>query len=86
MYYSNDILGSVLPDAVQWISLGVAAVNALMTFPAIVLVERLGRRNLLIVSAAGIIASLLVVAFGMDNDHPIASSVGVIIFVAYVSH
>ncbi|KAH7107464.1 general substrate transporter [Auriculariales sp. MPI-PUGE-AT-0066] len=82
MYYSNEILGRAVPDAVQWISLGVALVNALMTLPAVVLVEKMGRRNLLILSATGILASLLVVAFGMDSNRPVASSVGVMVFVA----
>jgi hypothetical protein len=84
MYYSNDILGRALPDAVQWISLGVAVVNAIMTLPAIVLVEKMGRRNLLILSAGGSLVSLVAVGFGMDSDNQTAASLGVIFFVALV--
>ncbi|EJD53350.1 general substrate transporter [Auricularia subglabra TFB-10046 SS5] len=82
MYYSNIIMARALPHAVQYISLGIAGVNALATLPAIVLIGRMGRRNLLILSSAGILVSLLVVGYGIDTGRQIMSSVGIIIFVA----
>lgn len=85
MYYSNIIMSRALPDAVQYISLGIAVVNAVMTLPAIILIEKMGRRNLLILSSSGILASLLVVAFGIDHGKQVMSSVGITVFVGCVS-
>ena len=39
MYYSTEILGAIMPTSAAWISLMIAMVNALMTFPAIALIE-----------------------------------------------
>jgi SP family facilitated glucose transporter-like MFS transporter 3 len=39
MYYSTNILSKLTPASASWISLIVAIVNALMTFPAISLIE-----------------------------------------------
>jgi len=49
IFYSNDILSRVVPPAAaSYISLGIALLNAIMTFPAIFLIQHLGRRSLLV--------------------------------------
>jgi len=53
-----------------------------MTIPAIFLIDRMGRRNLLILSAGGALVSLLVVGFGIDGGYMMISSVAIITFVA----
>ncbi|KZV94074.1 general substrate transporter [Exidia glandulosa HHB12029] len=81
MYYSNIIMARALPDAVQYISLGIAVVNAVMTLPAIILIEKMGRRGLLILSSTGVLASLLVVGYGIDAGKSVMSSVAITVFV-----
>ena len=39
LYYSNDILSRVLPEAGPYVSLGITLVNTLMTFPPIFLID-----------------------------------------------
>lgn len=40
MYYSNDILSRVVPrEAAAYTSLGITVLNAIMTFPPIILVD-----------------------------------------------
>ncbi|KAH9997557.1 hypothetical protein BJV77DRAFT_1058987 [Russula vinacea] len=53
LYYSNDIFSRVLPDAGPYVSLGITLVNTLMTFPPIFLIDRVGRRPLLLASVIG---------------------------------
>ncbi len=39
MYYSTGILSRALPNAASYVSLGVAVINVIMTFPPIFLIE-----------------------------------------------
>ncbi|KAI0736559.1 general substrate transporter [Fomitopsis betulina] len=82
LYYSNDILSKALPDLGPWISVGITVVNFLMTFAPIVLIDRVGRKQLLSVSAAGAILSLLGVGFGLNAGLVALASVTIISFVA----
>ncbi|KIJ29886.1 hypothetical protein M422DRAFT_36797 [Sphaerobolus stellatus SS14] len=82
LYYSNGILSGVLPQAAAYVSLGITVVNALMTFPPIYLIERLGRRSLITMSAVGSIVSLFLVGYGLNGGHVILASVAVITFIA----
>ncbi|KAF8636504.1 hypothetical protein AX17_003318 [Amanita inopinata Kibby_2008] len=81
LYYSNDILSKSLPDFGPYVSLGITIVNVLMTFPPIILVERMGRRPLLTLSTLGALASLSVVGFGLNNGSVTLSSIAIITFV-----
>ncbi|KZT66806.1 general substrate transporter [Daedalea quercina L-15889] len=82
LYYSNDILSKALPDWGPWISVGITVVNFLMTFAPIVLIDRVGRKQLLSVSATGAILSLLGVGFGLNSSLVALASVTIISFVA----
>ena len=72
MYYSAKIISMAgIYDNSQaiWISAGVASVNWLCTFIGLFLVERIGRRKLLLASLAGVVVSLgfLAVGFQLSN-------------------
>ena len=51
-------------STILWISAGVNAVNFLSSFIGLYLVDRVGRRLLTLVSYAGILLSLLLLAIG----------------------
>ncbi|KAJ3553577.1 hypothetical protein NM688_g3534 [Phlebia brevispora] len=82
LYYSNDILSKALPDLGPYISLGITIVNVIMTFPPIFLIERLGRKTLLALSATGALLSLVGVGYGLDSGLVAVASVTILTFVA----
>jgi len=82
MYYSTGVLSKIMPTSAVWISLMITIINAIMTFPAMALIERLGRMTLLQASAAGSVASLILTGFGLDFNLPWLASFAVIAFVA----
>ena len=82
MYYSTDILSAALPSAGAYVSLGVAVINLLMTIPPIFTIERYGHRKLLIISIAGILASLVVLGFTLNAGWTATSSVATLAFVS----
>ncbi|KAI8342042.1 general substrate transporter [Chlamydoabsidia padenii] len=53
MYYSTNIFENSFGDDARYATVGVGALNMLMTFVALALVDRLGRKMLLTISAAG---------------------------------
>jgi CCR4-NOT transcription complex subunit 1 len=81
LYYSNDILSKSLPEFGPYVSLGITVVNALMTFPPIILIERMGRKQLLSISIFGALLSLTMVGFGLNSGFVTLSSVAIISFV-----
>ncbi|CAE7162939.1 unnamed protein product [Rhizoctonia solani] len=83
MYYSNNILSRVVPrEAAAYTSLGITVLNAIMTFPAIFLVDRLGRKRLFMASMTGAIVSNAVLGFALDSGITALSSVAVLGFIA----
>ncbi|THH31750.1 hypothetical protein EUX98_g2430 [Antrodiella citrinella] len=82
LYYSNDILSKALPDVGPYVSLGITIVNVMMTFPPIFLIERMGRKTLLTISALGALASLVCVGFGLNSGLVGLASVAIIAFIA----
>ncbi|KAJ6618290.1 general substrate transporter [Mycena sp. CBHHK59/15] len=81
LYYSNDILSKSLPEFGPYVSLGITIVNVLMTFPPILLIERMGRRQLLTISTLGAIASLALVGIGLNTGIVTLSSIAILTFV-----
>ncbi|KAF7322678.1 25S rRNA adenine-N(1) methyltransferase [Mycena chlorophos] len=81
LYYSNAILSKSLPDFGPYVSLGITVVNVIMTFPPIILIERVGRRQLLFASTFGAISSLLLVGFGLNTGAATLSSITILTFV-----
>ncbi|KAG8863784.1 hypothetical protein FRB96_007621 [Tulasnella sp. 330] len=83
MFYSNKILANVIPGKAGYISLGISALNVIMTFPAIYLIERLGRRHLLFGSMMTVLTSLLFIAVGLNENMTVLSSVAILAFVGF---
>ena len=70
-YYSSTIIkmaGTSSDEEAIWLSVPVAFTNFAFTFVGLIVVERMGRRKLLLVSMAGVIFSLLLlsVAFFLE--------------------
>ncbi|KAK0240541.1 general substrate transporter [Armillaria nabsnona] len=81
LYYSNNILSGTLPDLGPYISLGITVVNVLMTFPPIILIERWGRKRLLILSTLGALLSLVTVGVSLNYAWKTPASIAIITFV-----
>jgi len=81
LYYSNDILSKALPAHGPYLSLGITVVNVLMTFPPIILIERMGRKQLLFLSIGGALFSLFLLGFGLNSGWVTVSSVTIMTFV-----
>ncbi|KAJ7093162.1 general substrate transporter [Mycena epipterygia] len=81
LYYSNDILSKSLPEFGPYVSLGITIVNVVMTFPPILLIERMGRRQLLTISTLGAISSLTLVGIGLNTGVVTLSSIAILAFV-----
>ncbi|KDR81371.1 hypothetical protein GALMADRAFT_239236 [Galerina marginata CBS 339.88] len=81
LYYSNEILAKSLPEFGAYISLGITVINVIMTFPPIILIERMGRKSLLILSTLGAVISLLAVGFGLGSGSTTLSSIAIVTFV-----
>ena len=78
-------MSKVPPSSAAYISLSITVVNALMTFPPIFLIGRLGKKTVLYSSMAGILISLVTLGYAINSDYNILSSVPVITFVASVT-
>ncbi|KAG8900222.1 hypothetical protein FRC00_013879 [Tulasnella sp. 408] len=78
---NNAILSRVMPGAEGYISLGIAILNAIMTFPAVYLIERLGRRSLLLGSMLAVEISLIALALGLNGGVIALSTVAILAFV-----
>ncbi|KAF8964121.1 general substrate transporter [Flammula alnicola] len=81
LYYSNDILAKSLPELGAYISLGVTVINVIMTFPPIILIEKLGRRRLLFISTVGQLVSLAFIGYSLDSGASTVASIAILIFV-----
>ncbi|KAJ7684726.1 general substrate transporter [Mycena polygramma] len=81
LYYSNDILSKSLPEFGPYVSLGITIVNVVMTFPPILLIERMGRRQLLTISTLGAMSSLVLVGLGLNIGAVTLASVAILTFV-----
>ncbi|PIL23734.1 MFS general substrate transporter [Ganoderma sinense ZZ0214-1] len=82
LYYSNDILSKTIPDLGPYVSLGITIVNVFMTFAPIILIDRLGRKKLLSLSATGAVLSLVGVGIGLDSGAVTLASIAVMAFIA----
>ncbi|CCG82219.1 putative MFS glucose transporter [Taphrina deformans PYCC 5710] len=75
VFYSTSILASLLPDLSAWISVGISLVNFLVTLVAANLVDRAGRKILILTSIAGMAISSALLAVGINGDYKVLSAV-----------
>ncbi|GAA5880494.1 hypothetical protein JCM3774_000627 [Rhodotorula dairenensis] len=81
MYYSTSILTAVNPTSAQSVSLFMTFVNLIMTFPAIFLIDRVGRRSLLVASLFLLSLSTAVLGWAINHDRFGLASAGIVAFV-----
>ncbi|KAH8913683.1 general substrate transporter [Atractiella rhizophila] len=86
MYYSTDIMSSVLDlGSAKYISLFITLVNLLMTFPPIFLIDRVGRKSLVLISIFFMTACSFILAISITENQGILSSIAIVGFVAAFS-
>ncbi|KXN90498.1 hypothetical protein AN958_04170 [Leucoagaricus sp. SymC.cos] len=81
LYYSNEILSKSLPKWGPYVSLGITIVNVIMTFPPIIFIERVGRKQLLTLSVLGAVISLIAVGYGLNSGFTTLASIATLTFV-----
>ncbi|WVF69339.1 hypothetical protein IAT40_004115 [Kwoniella sp. CBS 6097] len=85
MFYSTPVLRPLLPTSAGVVGVGITVVNAIMTLPAIFLMDRLGRKTLLLASIAGMAITSSLLAIGLDDHHQFLSAFSIITFIASFS-
>jgi MFS family permease len=76
---------SVLPTQAIYISLFITAINVIMTFPPIFLVDKVGRKSLLLISACSMAITSFILGFSINYEIAHISSLAIILFVASFS-
>ena len=88
IYYAPEIFGHAGFDSVttqMLATVGVGTVNLLTTVLAMVLIDRIGRRRLLIVGFAGTSAAMLVIALAVINPTLVPSWVIIVVLLFYIA-
>ncbi|OXH33653.1 vacuolar membrane protein [Cryptococcus neoformans] len=85
MFYSTPVLRPLLPTSVGIVGIGITIVNAIMTLPAMLLMDCLGRKVLILASIIGMAATSIFLAIGLNGHHQITSAISIIAFVASFS-
>ncbi|KAG0145100.1 hypothetical protein CROQUDRAFT_659026 [Cronartium quercuum f. sp. fusiforme G11] len=85
LYYSTSIMKSVLPTQAAYISLFITFINVLMTFPPIFLIDRLGRKSLLLISSSMMAFTSFILAFSINIGLAQVSCLAIVCFVASFS-
>lgn len=82
VFYSTPILSTILPSSSAMISLIISLVNLACTLPSTSLIERSGRKPLLLWSIASMVASSLSLGLGIIYSWRLTSVVASLSFVA----
>ncbi|WVQ72890.1 hypothetical protein IAR50_002451 [Cryptococcus sp. DSM 104548] len=85
MFYSTPVLRPLLPTSAGVVGVGITVVNAIMTLPAIFLMDRLGRRTLILASIAGMATTSVLLALGLNDHLQALSAISIIAFIASFS-
>ncbi|KAI7819612.1 general substrate transporter [Gamsiella multidivaricata] len=84
IYYSTSFLGDVFgADNAKYITVGTSACNLLATLASVFLVDRTGRRTLLLISLAGVAGSSILLVIGAYTDVGILVVVSVFLYIAF---
>jgi hypothetical protein len=96
MFYSTPVLKTLLPNSAGMIGIGIATVNALMTLPAVFLVDVslldvsgdsvadgkvIGKKNLLLFSVISMSITSAALAHGLNSHSPNLSAFAIIGFI-----
>ncbi|KAI8881272.1 general substrate transporter [Backusella circina FSU 941] len=82
MYYSTNIFENSFGDVAKYVTIGTSGLNVVMTFIGLSLIDRLGRKILLLVSAFGMCIWAVLMTIGLRFDVSALQVVSIYIFVA----
>ncbi|CAO3591659.1 unnamed protein product [Absidia cylindrospora] len=82
MYYSTSIFQTSFADDARYVTVGVAALNVALTIIALGLIDRLGRKMLLLISAVGMCIFSVLMTIGLKFEISPLQVVCVMLFVA----
>ncbi|KAJ9094378.1 hypothetical protein QFC19_007987 [Naganishia cerealis] len=82
LFYSTPVLKDLMPDKSGMIGILVSLINVAMTVPSLLLIDRVGRKPLLLMSVVGMAVSSTLLAVGLDGHFKILSSITIVTFVA----
>ncbi|RXK41640.1 hypothetical protein M231_01140 [Tremella mesenterica] len=85
MFYSTPVLKPLLPASAGLLGIGITLVNVVMTLPAIFLVDRWGRKNLLLLSVISMGSMSALLAVGLNSHHQLLSATAIIAFITAFS-
>ncbi|KAL1412963.1 Bifunctional purine biosynthesis protein PurH [Vanrija albida] len=85
LFYSTPVLLALSKPgdtSAGAISIAITVVNAIMTLPAVYLVDRVGRRQLLLWSIVGMGVLSVLLGYGIDQSYRVLSAVSIVAFIA----
>ncbi|CAG8494636.1 9057_t:CDS:2 [Ambispora gerdemannii] len=82
MFYSTTILGEIIPDKSELVTVYISIVNTIMTVVSAVLIDKAGRKILLLFSISSMAMASTVLAFSITQDYAILAALSIILFVA----
>jgi len=80
--YSVSLLQSILPTTAALLTVGISAINLVITLACSPLPDRIGRKTCLLLSIGGMGLSSVLLALGMQFDQKILSAIAALLFVA----
>ncbi|ORE05188.1 general substrate transporter [Rhizopus microsporus var. microsporus] len=83
MYYSTTIFEASFGDNAKYVTIGVGALNVAITFVGLALIDRLGRKTLLLISTAGMCIWQVVMTIGMKYNVAPLQVVCIMLYVAF---
>lgn len=83
MYYSTTIFEASFGDTAKYVTVGVSALNVVITVVGLALVDRLGRKTLLLISTAGMTVWTVVMTIGMKYNVSALQVVCIMLYVAF---
>jgi len=85
MFYSTPVLLPLMPTSAATIGLQITGVNIIMTILALFIVDRAGRKPLLMGSVTGMAFMSALLAFALDHGHNLLSAASIILFIVSFS-
>jgi MFS family permease len=82
MYYSTNIFENSFGDVAKYVTIGTSGLNVVMTFIGLSLIDRLGRKILLLISAFGMCIWAVLMTIGLRFDVSALQVVSIYVFVA----